>query len=103
MEPRALTCPHCGGRLEPGPDPRVRCAHCGTVSEVVGEGALRAARVLEQVGIKVPANPRTIEDIEQELADRQAVADEKRRTAIIMAVVVLVVVGLLATLAIVAG
>lgn len=94
MEPRAVTCPHCGGRLEPGADPRVRCAHCGTVSEVVGEGALRAARVLEQVGIKVPANPRTIEDIEQELAERKAVEDEKRRTAIIIAAVVLVIVGL---------
>ncbi|MBI2897475.1 MAG: zinc ribbon domain-containing protein [Deltaproteobacteria bacterium] len=95
MEPRSLICPHCGARLTPGPDPRARCEHCGTVSEILGEGALRTARVLEQIGLRLPEKPMTLDDIDAELREREAAANARRNTAL---VIVLAVLGTLALL-----
>jgi uncharacterized Zn finger protein (UPF0148 family) len=93
-EPAALSCPACGGPLRPAASSaRVICGHCGTVSEIASEGALRVAKVLERAGIRMPERPMTIDQIEDDLREREQAVEMRRKTAIVVAVAILVVVG----------
>lgn len=88
--------------MTPGADPRVRCSHCGVVSEVVGEGALRMARVLEQVGLRLPDKPMTVEEIEAEFRERDHEERARRKTALLVALVTAAALGLVLLLLVLA-
>jgi LSD1 subclass zinc finger protein len=85
-EPTAqIACASCGGPLTPEGAIRVTCTYCGFVNDVASKGAVKVAKKLDALGIRVPDHPMSIADIEAELAERKAAEDEKRRTAIIIA------------------
>lgn len=89
-----MNCPGCGAPLRPEAQAaRVTCAHCGTVSEMATEGAMKVARVLEKHGLRMPEKPMSISEIEDEIRERDAVATMQRQTATIMAAVIVALLG----------
>ena len=82
-------------------DVRVTCGFCGVANDIASVGAVRVARRLEQLGVKVPERPMRVSDIEEHFAEQAAVEREKRRMAFIVIgvlVVIAAIVGLLIAL-----
>jgi hypothetical protein len=63
----------------------VTCSFCGRVNDVASANVVAVARRLEQAGIRVPDRLMSREDIEADIARRQADERDKRRTALIVA------------------
>jgi hypothetical protein len=96
--PSALQCPTCGGPLDPAASEiRTRCPFCGAAVNLASAGALRVASTLDRLGIRVPDKPMTVDQIEEEIAERERARRMQLRDAAIVAAVLLgvaVVVGL---------
>jgi len=87
-----LACSGCGGPLKvAGNEVRVACPFCGAMNDIASEGAVRVAKKLDQLGIRVPERPMSVSDIEAKLARKAAEERAKRRTALIVATVLSVV------------
>jgi predicted RNA-binding Zn-ribbon protein involved in translation (DUF1610 family) len=83
-----LACSGCGGPLKAtGNEVRVTCPFCGAMNDIASEGAVRVAKKLDQLGIRVPERPMSVSDIEADFARKAAEENAKRRTAIIVAAV----------------
>ena len=83
-----LVCSHCGGPLHPEPNAvRVTCSYCATVTEVVSETTQKLARQVEALGIRLPERVMTTEEIEEGFRQREREERERRRTALIIAAV----------------
>jgi LSD1 subclass zinc finger protein len=97
-----VTCASCGAPLSPEQAVRVRCEFCGAVNDVAAPQVVAVAQKLNRLGIRVPDRIMSVEDIEADLASRQAAEREKRRTALIVCAVLVVVFGLVLAAAMVA-
>ncbi len=94
--PKAVACPTCGGPIEPpAGQVRTRCPYCGATVDVTSHEALKAAAVLDRLGIRVPDNPMTVDQIREEMADRERESAAQRQTAIIVAGVVIAIAAVL--------
>jgi hypothetical protein len=72
----------------------VICSYCGATNVVATERALHAAKLLEHHGIRLPDRPKSLSEVSDEIAQRDAAAEGKRRTAIVISAAILVLVGL---------
>jgi LSD1 subclass zinc finger protein len=81
-----LACASCGAPLTPESGAvRVTCAYCKAVNDVASPGAVRVAKRLEAAGIRVPDRVMSLDEIEADIAQRQAAERERLRTARIVA------------------
>lgn len=93
-----VTCRGCGGPLRPEGRVRVTCTYCNTVNDIASAGAVRVAKKLEALNIRVPDNPMTLADIEEELARKDRAKREQLRMQLIVAGVVIGLAALIAML-----
>jgi hypothetical protein len=82
---------------------RVRCTYCGATNDIASAGAVQVARKLDQLGIRVPERPMTIDEIEDRLAQMEAKKRDERRMALIVAGVVCAIVGVMVVIALLVG
>jgi LSD1 subclass zinc finger protein len=101
---QGVACTSCGGPLMPqGNAVRVRCTFCGATNDIASAGAVQVARTLDRFGIRVPENPMTIAQIEEELARGEAKKREARRMGIIVAMVAFLVAAVIVVVALAAS
>ncbi|MEZ4371483.1 MAG: hypothetical protein R3B07_11690 [Polyangiaceae bacterium] len=93
---QGISCTSCGGPLTPeGNQVRVTCPYCKAVNEIASAGAVKVAKQLDALGIRVPERPRTLDQIHEEISERQRAEATARRHHVTVALVMLGVVGVL--------
>lgn len=89
-----LTCESCGAPLGGSTSSaHAICSYCSATNVVATEQAVQVAKVLDRHNIRFPDNPRSLSQIEAELTERRDAEESKRRSAVLISVVILVLVG----------
>jgi hypothetical protein len=70
---------------------RVSCSYCGAVNDVASPGAVRVARELERLRIRLPDRSLTVVQIEADFAERAAAERARLRTVWILALALSIV------------
>lgn len=93
---QGISCSSCGGPLTPERNEvRVTCPYCRAVNDIASAGAVKVARRLDALGIRMPENPMTLDQIHEEINERAQAERAARRHNVTVALIVLGVVALL--------